>query len=77
MKTELKNFQHSSHIIALNKGSILAKKNLIFYVYFLKLNIFLYLCDTFEVSSTILTSFRQGGGRGYFIPPHAHLKTNP
>ena len=26
MKTELKNFQHSSHIIALNKGTILAKK---------------------------------------------------
>ena len=37
MKTELKNFQHSSHIIALNKGTILAKKTLVFCKKMLKL----------------------------------------
>ena len=33
-----------------------------------------YLRAKFEVSSIVLTRFRQGGGGGNFTPPH--LKTN-
>ena len=40
--------------------------------YFPKVNMGVYLCVKFEVSSIILTNFRQGGCN--FTP---HLKTNP
>ena len=46
-------------------------------VYFLKLHMCVYLRTKFEVSSIILTSFKQ---RGYFTPPSSprpHLKTYP
>ena len=69
-KTEngTKNFKCSSHIIALNKVLCLTKMltsaNLKRFCYwkahFLKLNICVYLRVKFQVSSIIVTSFRQG-----------------
>ena len=66
---ELKNFQHSSHTIALSKGIIFAKKTLIFCTKMLTsaiLNLCVYLCTKFQVSSIIITSFKQEGN---FTPP--------
>ena len=40
-----------------------------FWIYFLKLNMDLYLRAKFEVSSIILTSFRQGGWGNFTSPP--------
>ena len=69
-KTEnrAKNLKCSSHIIALNKVLYLTKmltsanlKGFCYWkAYFLKLNIRLYLRVKFQVSSIIVTSFRQG-----------------
>ena len=36
-----------------------------------------YLRAKFEVSSIILTSFRQGVGVNFTPPPSLHLKVNP
>ena len=61
------------------------KTVLVLKVYFLELHMGVYLRTNFQVSSIILTSFRQrkdmgrrgvGGGGGNFIIPH-HLKTGP
>ena len=75
--------KYSSHTVALNKGTIFAKKCWFFAkkmltwaklrkpwyqkVYFLKLYVSVYLSTKFQVSSIILTSFRQG--RVNFTPP--------
>ena len=86
-----KKLKRNSHTIALSKGTIFVKKTLIFYkkiltsaklrgrwyykVYFLKLNMCEYLRAKFEVSSMILTSFRQEGGEEFNpppIPPRTH-----
>ena len=69
---ELKNLKHSSHIIALSKGIIFAKKHLFFCTKMLTsaiLNLCVYLCTKFQVSSIIITSFKQEGN---FTPPHTH-----
>ena len=91
-----KKLKHNSHTIALSKGTIFVKKTLIFYkkiltsaklrgrwyykVYFLKLNMCEYLRAKFEVSSMILTSFRQEGGEEVnpppIPPPHTHTLTS-
>ena len=42
-------------------------------VYLMKLNMFLYSLTKFQVSSIILTSFRQDGGN----PPYHHRSINP
>ena len=68
---ELKNFQHSSHTIALSKGIIFAKKTLIFCTKMLTsaiLNLCVYLCTKFQASSIIITSFKQG----VILPPPTH-----
>ena len=62
------------------------KTVLVLKVYFLELHMGVYLRTNFQVSSIILTSFRQrkdkgrrvlgGGGGASFIIPH-HLKTDP
>ena len=91
-----KKLKHNSHTIALSKGTIFVKKTLIFYkkiltsaklrgrwyykVYFLKLNMCEYLRAKFEVSSMILTSFRQEGGEEFnpppIPPPHTYTLTS-
>ena len=46
-------------------------------LYFLKLHIDVYLPAKFEVSSIILTSFRQGGGNSPHTPQNKPLKSPP
>ena len=87
-----KKLKHNSHTIALSKGTNFVKKTLIFYekiltsaklrgfwyykVYFLKLDMCEYLRAKFEVSSMILTSFRQEGGGEEFNAPPIPLRTH-
>ena len=75
LKTELKNLKHSSYTIALSKELFL-RRSWYLNVYFLKLYLCVYLHTKIQVSSIILTRFRQGV---ILSPPphHHHFKQIP